>query len=272
MNPRIALIPAAGMGTRMLPASRVVPKALITVIDRPALQYVVEEAVHAGVETVVVIVSPDAGQLVESHFAASEPLPGLEDLDVHFEVQEEALGLGDAVLRGRRVIGEEPFYCLLADTIAPPGADYLGALRAGSDGRSVVALRTLTDMFLERYGVIVPGEWTAPSVIEVRGAVEKPGIEQAPSRLGLIGRYLFTSEIFAMLKDAQPGYGGEIQLTDAIHELGAGGRCLGAVVEADLLDVGNPLGLLEASVTLALGSDDYPSFGAFVRDAIEGSE
>ncbi len=132
MTPKVALIPAAGRGTRMLPASRVVPKALITVVDRPALQYVVEEAVRAGAERVVVVVSPDAGQLVAAHFSPEDPLPGLEDIDVQFEVQEEALGLGDAVLRAKRAIGDEPFYCLLADNIAPPGTDFLGPLGRAS--------------------------------------------------------------------------------------------------------------------------------------------
>lgn len=252
----------------MLPASRVVPKALITVVDRPALQYVVEEAVRAGVERVVVVVSPDAGNLVEAHFIHEDPLMGLEDIEIRFEIQEEPLGLGDAVLRGQALIGDEPFYCLLADNIALPGLDFLGPLGAGSDGRSVVALRSLTDLFLDRYGVIHPGEWLRDDVIEVMGAIEKPGKEKAPSRLGLIGRYLFTAEIFELLSSAEPGYGGEIQLTDAIHRLGAAGRCLGAVVEGDLLDVGNPLGLLQASTDLALAST---RFSEPFREYLEGA-
>ena len=270
MTPKVALIPAAGLGTRMLPASRVVPKALITVVDRPALQSVVEEAVRAGAERVVVVVSPSAGQLVESHFSAAGPLPGLEDVTIQFEIQQEALGLGHAVLEAKGAVGEEPFFCLLADNIATPGTDFLGPLAAGSDGRSVVALRTLTDVFLDRYGVIHPGEWLDSSLIEVKGAIEKPGKANAPSRLGLIGRYLFTSEIFDILEDAEPGYGGEIQLTDAIHRLGEAARCRGAVVEADLLDVGNPLGLLEASVSLALASDELGGpLRAFLSEALD---
>ncbi len=133
----------------------------------------------------------------------------------------------------------------------------------------MVALRTLTDVFLERYGVIEPGEWLRSDVIEVKGAIEKPGKEKAPSRLGLIGRYLFTSEIFETLEDAEPGYGGEIQLTDAIHRIGKAEHCLGAVVEADLLDVGNPLGLLQASTDLALASEELGGpFRAFLAGTL----
>jgi UTP--glucose-1-phosphate uridylyltransferase len=241
----------------MRPATRVVPKALITVIDRPAIQYAVEEAARAGATEAVIVVDLDAGHLIQQHFLVDGRLPGLEHVKVRPIVQEEPLGLGHAVLEAREVVHDRPFFCLLADNIVRPGADVLPALAAAYDGGSVVCLRRLSDEFLDRYGVIVPGDERSDSVVEVRGAVEKPGAAAAPSRLGLIGRYLFTSEIFEVLTKLEPGHGGEIQLTDAIDALGRANRCLGSVAEVDLLDVGTPYGLAEATAVLGAAHEEW---------------
>jgi len=236
----------------MRPATRVVPKALLTVVDRPAIQYAVEEAARAGAREAVVIVDLDVGHLVAQHFDLEGPLPGLEEILFRPIVQEEPLGLGHAVKEAAEVVGDRPFFCLLADNIVRPGADVLGSLFAGSaDGTvSVVCLRELSDEFLSRYGVVVPTSGIESGYLDLGGAVEKPGIEAAPSRLGLVGRYLFTPEIFGLLEKTLPGSGGEIQLTDAIDGLGRAGRLRGFVADVDLLDVGTPIGLLEASVEL----------------------
>jgi UTP--glucose-1-phosphate uridylyltransferase len=241
----------------MRPATRVVPKALIPVVDRPAIQYAVEESVRAGASEVVLIVDPGVGTLAERHFWEEGPLPGLENVKITPVVQEIPNGLGDAVLTAKEAVADRPFFCLLADNIPRPGGDVLPGMADAFDDMSVVCLRRLTPEFLERYGVIVPGIWHGEDVVEVQGAVEKPGAAHAPSDLGLIGRYLFTPDVFTVLENLPPGLGGEIQLTDAISELGKDGSCLGYVAGQDLLDIGNPLGLLEASTVLGLSHSEW---------------
>jgi UTP--glucose-1-phosphate uridylyltransferase len=248
----VAVIPAAGRGTRMRPATRVVPKALLTVVDRPAIQYAVEEAARAGAKEAIVVVDLDTGHLIAQHFSLEGPLPGLEDVRVRPVVQEEPLGLGHAVNEAASMVGGRPFFCLLSDNIVRPGHDVLPALAEGSrDGTtSVMCLRELDDDMLSKYGVVVPAGEVEGSYLDLAGAVEKPGPEKAPSRLGLVGRYLFTPEVFELLDGAEPGVGGEIQLTDAIDALGRSGRLRGYIATADLLDTGTPEGLLHASVVL----------------------
>ncbi|HET9260110.1 MAG TPA: sugar phosphate nucleotidyltransferase [Acidimicrobiia bacterium] len=257
MSIEVAVIPAAGRGTRMRPATRVVPKALITVVDRPAIQYAVEEAARAGAKEAIVVVDLDAGHLIAQHFKLGGPLPGLEGIRVRPVVQEEPLGLGHAVYEAAEMVGDRPFFCLLSDNIVRPGQDVLGEMAAGSnDGEvSVMCLRRLTDEFLSKYGVVVPTSETVDAYLDLGGAVEKPGVDSAPSRLGLVGRYLFTPEVFSILNKTNPGVGGEIQLTDAINELGQRGRLRGFVAETDLLDTGTPEGLLQA--TRILGTHQF---------------
>ncbi len=252
MSIDVAVIPAAGRGTRMRPATRVVPKALLTVVDRPAIQYAVEEAARAGATEAIVVVDLDTGHLISQHFSLEGPLPGLEDVQLRPVVQEEPLGLGHAVNEAAHMVGDRPFFCLLADDIVRPGRDLLPSLAAGShDGRvSVLCLRELTDELLVTKGVAVPASAVEDHYLDLSGAVEKPSLDAAPSRLGLLGRYVFTSEVFEILDKLEPGRGGEIQLTDAINELGSRSRLRGYVSTSDILDVGTPIGLLEASVVL----------------------
>lgn len=267
MSIDVAVIPAAGRGTRMRPATRVVPKALLTVVDRPAIQYAVEEAARAGAKEAIVVVDLDAGHLVAQHFSLEGTLPGLDEIQLRPVVQEEPLGLGHAVSEAAHMVGDRSFFCLLADNIVRPGHDVLASLAGGSGGGSVsvMCLRELSDEFLSKYGVVVPASDLMDGYLELAGAVEKPGPERAPSRYGLVGRYAFTPEIFDILDKTPPGRGGEIQLTDAINELGQRGRLRGFVAGQDLLDVGTPLGLLEASVEL--GSHQ---FGPDFRDWLNG--
>lgn len=257
MSIEVAVIPAAGRGTRMRPATRVVPKALLTVVDRPAIQYAVEEAARAGAKEAIVVVDLDAGHLIAQHFKLDDELAGLEDIRVRPVVQEEPLGLGHAVYEAAEMVGDRPFFCLLSDNIVRPGHDVLASLAGGSrDGEvSVMCLRELSDEFLSKYGVVIPASDVSDRYLDLGGAVEKPGPEKAPSRFGLVGRYLFTPEVFDILEKTPPGVGGEIQLTDAIHELGQQGRLRGFVAETSLLDVGTPEGLLHAS--MVLGKDRF---------------
>jgi UTP--glucose-1-phosphate uridylyltransferase len=238
----------------MRPATRVVPKALLTVVDRPAIQYGVEEAARAGASEAIVVVDLDSGHLIAQHFKLGGDLPGLEEIRVRPVVQEEPLGLGHAVFEAAEMVGDRPFFCLLSDNIVRPGGDVLLDLAEGShDGQvSVMCLRELDDDHLARYGVVVPASDVEDRYLDLAGAVEKPGPEKAPSRLGLVGRYLFTPEIFSILEKTDPGVGGEIQLTDAINALGSAGRLRGFVAGEDLLDVGTPEGLLHASYQLGL--------------------
>ncbi len=269
MKVDVAVIPAAGRGTRMQPATRSVPKALLPVVDRPAIQWIVEEGMRAGVEEFVIVVNPGVDDLVYSHFEGMgglDLLAGFDQVALTWVVQEQALGLGHAVLTAAEAVDGRPFFCLLGDNLAVPGREHLGSLAAASDGRSVVCLRLLGDEGLKRYGVVIPGEELAERIFEVRGAVEKPGAG-APSRLGLVGRYLFTAEIFEHLERLAPGLGGEIQLTDAVGTLGEAGRCLGWVADADLLDVGTPAGYAEAVTRLALW---HPEVGPGYREYLEG--
>jgi UTP--glucose-1-phosphate uridylyltransferase len=241
----------------MRPATRVVPKALITVVDRPAIQYAVEEAARAGAQEAIVVVDLDAGHLIAQHFSLGGSLPGLEDIRVRPVVQEEPLGLGHAVFEAAEMVGDRSFFCLLSDNIVRPGKDVLRDMAAGSnDGSvSVVCLRRYPDEFLTKYGFVIPTSEIEDGYLDVGGAVEKPGVENAPSNLGLVGRYLFTPEVFTILDKTDPGYGGEIQLTDAIQELGKRQRLRGFVAEAELLDTGTPEGLLQA--TKVLGTHQF---------------
>lgn len=264
MSIDVAVVPAAGRGTRMRPATRVVPKALITVVDRPAIQYAVEEAARAGAQEAIVVVDLDAGHLIAQHFSLGGPLPGLEDIRVRPVVQEEPLGLGHAVYEAAEMVGDRSFFCLLSDNIVRPGSDVLRDMAAGSDDGSVavMCLRRYPDEFLTKYGFVIPTSEIEDGHLDLGGAIEKPGVENAPSNLGLVGRYLFTPEVFSILDKTDPGYGGEIQLTDAIHELGKRGRLRGFVAEEELLDTGTPQGLLKASKVLGTHQ-----FGAEVFDS-----
>ena len=274
MNVDVAVIPAAGRGTRMKAATRVVPKALLPVVDRPALQWVLEEAVASGVAELIVVVSPGVDDLIFSHF---EGMGGLDRLGEFQEtrltwvVQDRPLGLGHAVLQAREAVAGRPFHCLLGDNIMPVGVPCLAPLAAASDGRSVMALRKMTPTETGAYGIAALGDWLDDDVVEIVGAVEKPGPAAAPSDLGFLGRYLFTAEVFDLLDDAEPGYGGEIQLTDAIQRLAAAGRCLGSVVGSAPMDVGNPASYLEAMTMLGLHHPDTAErYRAFIESIVEG--
>ena len=254
MSIEVAVIPAAGRGTRMRPATRVVPKALLSVVDRPAIQYGVEEAARAGAKEAIVVVDLDTGHLISQHFSIEGPIPGLEDIRIRPAVQEEPLGLGHAVFEAREMVGDRPFFCILSDNIVRPGHDVLSDLAEGSDdGKvSVMCLREYGDEYLDKYGFVIPASEVEDGYLELSGSIEKPGKDRAPSNLGLVGRYVFTSEIFDILEKTEPGALDEIQLTDGINELGSRGRLRGYVADTDLLDVGTPAGLLEATVELGL--------------------
>jgi UTP--glucose-1-phosphate uridylyltransferase len=230
-----ALIPAAGMGTRFLPATKAVPKEMLLVVDRPVIQYVVEEGLASGADQVIIINGRDK-KAIEDHFS---PAPGLEatlrergkaacadavhhagSLPVGFVYQDEPLGLGHAVHCAAHETGDEPFFVLLGDVIVP-GNDMLNRMKEVSDnhgGASVIAVLPVPMDQVGRFGVI-GGAPVSPDVWKVSSLVEKPAPEDAPSNLTVFGRYLLSPRVMDLLVDAAPGAGGEVQLTDALDAL-----------------------------------------------------
>lgn len=230
----------------MRPATRVIPKAFLPLIDRPAIQYAVEEAAAAGATEVFAVVDPEVAQLIEGHFDVE--LPGLQGVTVTPVVQAEPRGLGDAVATAAAAVGDRQFMCLLVDELLRPGREVLSRLVAAAGDGSAVAVRTVDDpAVLSRYGVVGTGDSDGSS-FEVTGAIEKPAAGTAPSNLALVGRYVFHPEIFDLLRRQRPGHGGEIQLTDAIDKI----ACRGVIADDDLLDIGNPQGMARAMHLLAL--------------------
>jgi UTP--glucose-1-phosphate uridylyltransferase len=237
----------------MRPATRVVPKAFLPLIDRPAIQYAVEEAAASGATDVVAVVDPDVVDLVLGHFA--EPLAGLDGVTVTPVVQPEPRGLGDAVLTAANAVGRRPFMCMLVDELLKPGHNVFDPLVDAAGAGSAVAVRTVDDPErLSRYGVVAVGDESGGSY-PMTGAVEKPPAGTAPSNLALVGRYVFQPTIFEALRSIEPGHGGEIQLTDAINVIAA--DCRAVIADDALLDIGNPLGMAKAKHALASRHPDW---------------
>ncbi len=245
----------------MRPATRSVPKPLIPVLEKPAIQYVVEEAVGAGAQEVVFVLSDER---ILHHFTQGPPIEGLEDVGFRYVLQEEALGLGHAVLCAKDIVGDRPFACLLSDRFPLPGSTLLAEMADAYDGHMVLALEEVERDLIPLYGVVdaapVGDRW------EVSGAVEKPTPEDAPSNLALVGRYVFPPSIFDQIAGAAAGALGEIQVTDAIDALARSDGAVGISCTEDLLDTGLPHGLAEATVAVALARPDIaPEFRRFLR-------
>ena len=285
---RKAVIPAAGLGTRFLPATKAVPKEMLPLVDAPAIQYVVEEAVAAGITDILLVTSPHK-KAVEDHFDRAFELEArlaergrhdevaelrrLADLArVHTLRQGEPLGLGHAVHVARHHVGDEPFAVLLPDDLLVDGGALLRRLVATTvqTDRSSVALLAVPPEDIGAYGCAVPVRAAADGdVLPLAGLVEKPAPDRAPSDLAVIGRYVFTPSIFRHLDGLGPGAGGEIQLTDAMDRLAraeglAGVRCTGG-----RYDVGAKLDYLRATVDLALRRPDIgPAFARYLTEVV----
>ena len=285
MRARTAVIPAAGMGTRFLPATKAVPKELLPIIDTPALQLIIDEAVGAGFDHVVVVTS-HAKPAIEAYF---QPAPdvmaklrssgrgALADrlqrtagsARISFAYQDDPRGLGDAVRCARQAVGDEPFAVLLPDEIM--GDSSLLAQMAdvaAASGGSSVGLKRVAPSELSSYGVVETiGDVDSQGVVRVRSMVEKPSIADAPSDLILIGRYVLAPEAFDAIDRLTPGANGEIQLTDALKILAAAAPFHGVVSSISRYDTGNPFGWLTAVVDLAL---DDEQIGAEFREWLNG--
>ncbi len=290
---RKAVIPAAGLGTRFLPATKAQPKEMLPVVDKPAIQYVVEEAVAAGLADLLVITGRNK-RAIEDHFdrspelerelgaggkdgavAEMEALAALAAL--HFVRQGAPRGLGHAVGTARHHVGEESFAVLLPDDIMVDDAAVLtGMLDAHRrTGATIVALRRVPRNEISSYGCADPGPDDGAGLVRLAGIVEKPAPSDAPSDLAVMGRYVFGPQIFGAIDRTSPGKGGEIQLTDAIALLIAQEPVYGYVFRDGRYDIGNKLDYLRATVELAAVRPDLgPAFRAFLRDfaAAGGSE
>lgn len=275
---RKVVLPVAGLGTRMLPATKVLPKEMLPVIDRPIIQYALEEAAAAGVEQFV-LVTGRGKTLIEDHFDRAYELfdtlakkrkeAELEALEravptageVVYTRQQEPKGLGHAVWCARHVVGDEPFAVMLPDDLihAPDKPCLQQMVEAQAEtGGNLIAVMEVPAEHTARYGVIDPGK-AEGRLVEVRGLVEKPKPEAAPSRLAVIGRYVLTPEVFRRLEEQKPGAGGEIQLTDAMAQLIGRQPFHGYRFEGRRFDCGDRLGYLEAIVALALAREELAS-------------
>jgi UTP--glucose-1-phosphate uridylyltransferase len=272
-----AIIPAAGLGTRFLPATKAQPKEMLPVVGKPIIQYVVEEAVAGGVNDVL-IVTGRGKRAIEDHFDRSLELEDLlersgatdklrqvraisELAEVFYVRQKRPRGLGHAVLCGAPHVVGQPFYVMLGDVILP-NAKCLKRLKDVYDryGASVLAVTPVEEHLVSRYGVIA-GHEVEPGVWKLTDLVEKPAVNKAPSNLAIFGRYLLTPKIMEILPKIEPGRGEEIQLTDALRELLKSEDIFAISVDCDGFDTGNVLSWLEANVTLALETEEYgPAF------------
>ncbi|MDR3307569.1 MAG: UTP--glucose-1-phosphate uridylyltransferase [Coriobacteriales bacterium] len=278
-----AIIPAAGLGTRFLPVTKAQPKEMLPVLDRPAIQYVVEEALAAQASSVIIIANDDKHAIVE-HFSPNEALEAyLADknkpafaaavahagaLPVSFVPQPQPLGLGHAVWCAAAAVGDEAFYVLLGDVLVPENNILPRMLEVSQahGGASVIAVFAVPHEDTSRFGVIA-GEDVGSGVWRVTGLVEKPPVEEAPSDLAIFGRYLLTPAVMRILAHTAPGAGGEIQLTDALGELLASEEMYAVVIDAqDGFDTGTIATWLETNIRLALRD---PALAPAVHAAME---
>ena len=280
---RKAVFPVAGLGTRLLPATKTIPKEMITIVDRPLIQYAVDEAREAGIEEMIFVTGRGKSTLVDYFDVAFELESALREKGKSLDVlapsrarfgeivtvrQQKPLGLGHAVWCARDIVGDEPFAVLLPDDLM---AGRPGALRQMVDawekvGGNLVATEEVPAEKTKSYGIITPGE-TDGDLTEVRGLVEKPSPEEAPSRLGVIGRYILQPEVFEILESGETGAGGEIQLTDAMAKLIGKQPFHALKVNAVRHDCGDKAGFVIANLAMGLERDDV---GPKVREFIAG--
>ncbi|MEC2054534.1 UTP--glucose-1-phosphate uridylyltransferase GalU [Peribacillus psychrosaccharolyticus] len=270
---RKAIIPAAGLGTRFLPATKAMPKEMLPIVDKPTIQYIVEEAVAAGIEDIIIVTGKNK-RAIEDHFDCAPVLEmeldkkGKDKLlervqyssnlaNIHYIRQQEAKGLGHAVLSARTFIGDEPFAVLLGDDIVQSETPGIGQLMTQYDevGSSVIGVKQVPANETHRYGIIDPATQDGRSY-EVTNFVEKPKEGTAPSNLAIMGRYVLTPEIFDYLAKQEAGAGGEIQLTDAIQALNEHDKVYAYEFEGRRFDVGEKLGFVKTTIEFALQNEE----------------
>ncbi|HET7685821.1 MAG TPA: UTP--glucose-1-phosphate uridylyltransferase GalU [Candidatus Limnocylindria bacterium] len=284
MRVRKAVLPAAGFGTRFLPATKAIPKEVLPLVDRPIIQYAVEEAVASGIEQIIIVISTGRSA-IEDHFDANPTLERwleergdinllrqirriTETGTIAFVHQKEQLGLGHAVLMAKDLVGDEPFAVLLSDDVMlnPGGQPVTRQLidQYAAHRGSVIALQKVDRADVGRYGIVAPIHQEG-RLVEIRDVVEKPAIDDAPSDLAVLGRYVLSPKIFDLLESTPRGAGGEIQLTDAIKGLMAEQPVFGLQFDGVRHDAGTRLGWLKANVAMALESEDADEVRAYIR-------
>ncbi|KUL20959.1 UTP--glucose-1-phosphate uridylyltransferase GalU [Streptomyces regalis] len=288
---RKAVVPAAGLGTRFLPATKATPKEMLPVVDKPAIQYVVEEAAAAGLDDVLMITGRHK-RAIEDHFdnafeleqalaakGDNVRLDAVRDparlADIHHIRQGDPLGLGHAVLCARHHVGDQPFAVLLGDDLIDPRETLLSRMLEVRDRYegSVVALMEVPPDQIHLYGCAAVEPSGEDGVVRVTGLVEKPSREDAPSHYAVIGRYVLAPAVFGILERTPPGRGGEIQLTDALQELATGGTVHGVVFDGLRYDTGDKADYLRTVVRLTCGRADLgPEFTAWLKEFVAGLE
>jgi UTP--glucose-1-phosphate uridylyltransferase len=282
---RKAVFPAGVLGTRFLPATKVIPKEMLALVDKPIIQYGVEEAIASGIEHIIIITGRGKGAM-EDHFdhsfeldatlerrgktellAVSRGVAGLARIS--YVRQKEPLGLGHAVLCAKELVGDEPFAVILPDDVIEAEVPCLKQMIGVFDekGGSVLATMTIEGPGISAYGVLA-GEQDAanPRITNCTGMVEKPKFEDAPSKQAIIGRYVLTPRVFALLEETKPGAGGEIQLTDGIKALLKEEKVYGYTFEGKRFDAGDKFGMLQATVEFALNRSDLgPQFREYLK-------
>lgn len=274
MKVRKAVIPAAGLGTRFLPATKAMPKEMLPIVDKPTIQYIVEEAIASGIEEILIITGKSK-RAIEDHFDRSveleielekkhntellELVRGISDMvDIHYIRQKNPSGLGHAIYCARTFVGDEPFAVLLGDDVVhnPENPCLKQMIEAYETyGTSILGVQEVPKQDVCKYG-IVDGEKIADRIYTVKGLVEKPALDEAPSNIAILGRYIINPGVFDILKDTKPGKNGEVQLTDALLELAKKEKMYAFNFEGKRYDVGNKQGFLEATVETALRRDD----------------
>ncbi|AEY68112.1 UTP--glucose-1-phosphate uridylyltransferase GalU [Clostridium sp. BNL1100] len=287
MKVRKAIIPAAGLGTRFLPATKAQPKEMIPIVDKPTIQYIVEEAVAAGIEDILII-SGRNKRAIEDHFDKSYELEeelhrkGKQELlsvvqeisniaNIHYIRQKEAKGLGHAIYCAKSFIGNEPFAVMLGDDIVDSPVPCIKQLMDvyNEYQTTILGVQKVPLQDVTKYGVI-GGTQIDERVYKVKGLVEKPEVEQAPSNIAILGRYIISPRIFEFLQTATPGKNGEIWLTDALQNLMEQEAMYAFDFEGDRYDVGDRIGFLKATVEFALKRDELKDdFTAFLKHKMD---
>lgn len=283
-----AVIPAAGFGTRFLPATKATPKEMLPIVDKPTIQYIVEEALASGIEEILII-SGHAKRAIEDHFDSAPVLEAMleekhkddllamvretADINVHYIRQKHMNGLGDAILCARSFMGGEPFAVLLGDDVVytegKPALKQLIDVHE-SYGGSVLGCQLVPDEKVSSYGVVAGEEIAGANLLKVTDMVEKPEIGEAPSNMAVLGRYIISSSIFDILEKTPPGKGGEVQLTDALKVLAKNEPVWAFNFEGKRYDVGDKLGFLKATVEFALRREDLGTeFRAYLNDVLK---
>ncbi|MGX1982278.1 UDP-glucose pyrophosphorylase [Thermolongibacillus altinsuensis] len=275
MNVRKAIIPAAGLGTRFLPATKAQPKEMLPIVDKPTIQYIVEEAVASGIEDILII-SGRGKRAIEDHFDKSyeleetlarrgewERLAEIQAIssmaNIHYIRQKEPKGLGDAIYCARSFIGDEPFAVMLGDDIVQADEPCLRQLidRFHEYRCPIIGVQQVADEEVSKYGIVEPmDEAVSGDVFRIRDLIEKPSVAEAPSNYAIMGRYILTPNIFDVLADLPPGAGGEIQLTDALRKLAKTEQIMAYYFVGKRYDVGNMFGFLQATLEFALQRED----------------